>query len=796
MFGLTIGRRLALVVAVALTVVTVLALSVLNNRSEDALTRTSEQHNSIALPLATLIENELTNAGVLLEVAGAAVDDARQQAATLGVDDQSSPGGGNTADVAEPGSDAAEAAERTTIARLIESGFLSAEILDDAQSPSRLDATSNFITRASTATSIGATQATNEDDIAVLIATPLQDGRVLIGAYDIAGILVGLSAAESGESTEALLAARNAQGDTIIFSPSRHNGGEAIGAPDRETVEIFEQTFTEDSVDLEGVDFNGRDSVVTLTRIPGVEWVLSVATDFDEARGPRLPIWLIPAFVLIGFASLIPIAVIRTRLRNVVRGAQELNRDRLATPLDDHTDDEIGVLSRTLQSLDERLQVESERRSRNAATLQHRATHDPLTGVANRGKLVEELTLALDEREQVAILFCDIDDFKGINDSQGHEGGDIVLKFVANQLASVCGPTELIARFGGDEFCVLTRTDAQSARALASRVERALDATCVVNNNQVRIGGSVGLAIVKRTDTPDSILKTADLAMYREKERRRGLRQAAGGGRSGEIEVSVEQIRLVYQPVVDISDGSIIGVEVLARYNHPVLGLLDPSSFLPPGTEQGMFDKFDLEILTRSIGQLSEWLDHGVVDERFTLSFNLKPDHVSDSDSTRKIFEILRQNRVPATMLQIEVTEHRLHAHADDLVLSLNRLRERGIKIAIDDFGVEGSNVDRLVQIPSDTVKIDRSFVSEIDTDERAEARLKAILEIVATESLVPIAEGVERTSQVEVLRDLGVQYGQGFFWHAPISALALTPLLGRASRWTRRRSSRVADVK
>jgi len=138
-----------------------------------------------------------------------------------------------------------------------------------------------------------------------------------------------------------------------------------------------------------------------------------------------------------------------------------------------------------------------------------------------------------------------------------------------------------------------------------------------------------------------------------------------------------------------------------------------------------------------------------------------------------------------------------LHAHADDLVHSLNRLRERGIKIAIDDFGVEGSNVDRLVQIPSDTVKIDRTFVSEIDTDERAEARLKAILEIVATESLVPIAEGVERTSQVEVLRELGVQYGQGFFWHAPISALALTPLLGRASRWTRRRRTpRVADVK
>ena len=246
----------------------------------------------------------------------------------------------------------------------------------------------------------------------------------------------------------------------------------------------------------------------------------------------------------------------------------------------------------------------------------------------------------------------------------------------------------------------------------------------------------------------------------------------------------------MYQPVVEITEGAIVGVEVLARYMHPVLGMLDPSSFLPPGTEQGMFDKFDLEIFSRSIAQLSAWLSDGVVDERFSMSVNLKPDHVSDSDSTRKIFEILRQHRVPATMLQIEVTEHRLHSHEDDLIHSLHLLRERGIKVAIDDFGIEGSNVDRLVGIPSDTVKIDRSFVSEIDVDDRALARLKAILEIVATESLTPIAEGVERTRQAEILRELGVPLGQGFLWHAPISAIALTPLLGRASRWTRRRQT------
>lgn len=404
---------------------------------------------------------------------------------------------------------------------------------------------------------------------------------------------------------------------------------------------------------------------------------------------------------------------------------------------------------------------------------------------------MEELTIALNNRRDLAVIFCDIDAFKSINDSQGHEGGDIVLKFVANQLASVCGPTELIARFGGDEFCVLSQTEAQPARQLATQVERALDTICVVNDSQLRIGGSVGLAIAKVTDTPDSILKNADLAMYREKERRRGLRHSSA---AADVEIKPEQIRLVYQPVVDLTDGNIVGVEVLARYMHPVLGMLDPASFLPAGTEKGLFDQFDFEILTRSIAQLSDWLSHGVVDERFTLSFNLAPDHVSDSDSTRQIFETLRQHRIPPTMVQLEVTEHKLNAHQDDLINSLTRLREHGIKVAIDDFGVEGSNVDRLVQIPSDTVKIDRSFVSEIDIDERAEARLKAILEIVTTEGRVPIAEGVERQRQAQILRKLEVPFGQGYLWHAPISALALTPLLGRASRWTRRKPPPTVD--
>lgn len=759
MFRLTVGRRLGLIVLVGIAAVTTIVLIALQGHGAESLDRSVASVDGLADPASAFIENELELAGHLLEVA----------ASNRSIDDT------------------------LPLTTLNGSGFIATEVIAEGASSSRLGASANFLERALSATSIGSTQRL-DGNIGILVGTPItaQPGAVLVGAYDAAGILAGVAAAQSGASAEVALAVRNAEGEPVIFSPSRHNNGESVGMPDTETGELIDLVLDgEEDYRSENELINGRESIVVMRRIPRAEWVLIATTDVDDAGGDAVPAWLIPSVFAIGALALVPIGLVRTRLKNVARGAQELYRDRLLSPLDDHTDDEIGVLSRTLQSLDDRLHSEAEKRSRSAATLQHRASHDPLTGLANRGRLMEDLTVALNNRTPIAVLFCDIDDFKSINDSQGHEGGDIVLKFVANQLASVCGPSELIARFGGDEFCVLSRTEPQNARQLAGKVERSLDTNCLVNGQQLRIGGSVGLSIAKVTDTPDSILKSADLAMYREKERRRGLRNPGG---VTDIEILPEQIRLVYQPVVDLMEGDIVGVEVLARYMHPVLGMLDPSSFLPPGTERGMFDQFDFEILTRSIAQLSDWLSHGVVDERFTLSFNLAPDHVSDSDSTRQIFETLRQHRIPPTMVQLEVTEHTLLAHQDDLINSLTTLRERGLKVAIDDFGVEGSNVDRLVQIPCDTVKIDRSFVSEIDVDERAEARLKSILEIVTGEGRIPIAEGVERQRQAQILRDLNVPFGQGYLWHAPISALALTPLLGRASRWTRRKPPPTTD--
>ncbi len=758
MLRLTVGRRLALVVAFSIIALTIVVLLVLRGQASEARSQAEEFVDGVAVPTASFIAADLEMAGdQLAEIAARTT-----------------------------------AAERAGDVAISNDDYLTFEIVPDGEA-SELNATSNVLERARVDTVIGSTR-TFDETVAVLIATPLPptdgttQGTVLVAAYDASDLIERITNIGEETATEALLAVRNSAGNVVVFTPSLRSDGEPLGEIGSQAQELVDRVLGgENELTTDGVNIDGVDSVVSVQRITGVEWVLIASTPEEGITAGAVPLWLLPVFALIGALSLIPIAVMRSRLQRVVQGARELYEGRLQDPLYDDNDDEIGILSRSLQSLDERLQSEAELRSQSAANLQHRATHDPLTGLANRARLVDELTEALNNREDLALIFCDIDGFKGINDSQGHEAGDLVLKFVAEQLASAVRPSDLIARFGGDEFCVLVRAESQTAREVAAKVERSLDSTVVVNDTSLRIGGSVGIAIGKVTDTADSILKNADLAMYREKERRRGLRQAARGTLT-DLEISTDLIRLVYQPVVNITDGSIVGVEVLARYLHPVLGMMDPSTFLPPGTERGEFDKFDLEILSRSIAQLSDWLSNGIIDERFTMSFNLLPDHVSDSDSHRIIFDTLRQHRVPPTMLQIEVTEHRLHAHEDDLMNSLHTLRGRGIKIAIDDFGVEGSNVDRLVQIPSDTVKIDRSFVAEIDTDERAEARLKAILDIVATEGRVAIAEGVERLGQADILLELDVPLGQGYLWHAPLSALALTPLLGRASRWTRRK--------
>jgi len=283
LFRLTVGRQLGLVVAGAILAITVLVVVVLWDQSNAAEERSVQQVDGITAPLASFIESELASAGRLLEVAAS----------------------GQRGDAELP------------LRQLEDVGFIATEILDADTPSSRLGASSNFVERATSSTTVGSTRLLN-GEVGVLVGTPVvgEPGSVLVGAYNAAGILVGVSAAQTGESTEALLAVRNSNGQAVIFTPSRHNDGEPVGEPDRATSALIDSVLDgEDAFRSTNAKVNGRDSVVTMVRIPQVEWVLMASTDVADTGSDAMPVWLIPTFLVIGALALVPIGLLRTRLK-------------------------------------------------------------------------------------------------------------------------------------------------------------------------------------------------------------------------------------------------------------------------------------------------------------------------------------------------------------------------------------------------------------------------------------------------------------------------------------------------
>jgi len=566
------------------------------------------------------------------------------------------------------------------IERLTSTGFVAVELMDPDDLVADVEVTNNFLQRAAESTAIGATRVL-DGRVGVVVGSPIQSGErrgeVLVGVYDAGDMLATVGAARVGDTGEALLSVRNAEDDLVIFSPSRHNSNSPVGRIDADTTESIEAAFesTEPLV-LSSANINGRDSVSVLREIESPRWVLLTSIDRDEVRVDAVPWWLLPMVAVVGGLALIPVVLLRRRLREVVRAAQQLSRGRLTTEIVDPTEDEIGLLARTLQSLDDRLQSDTEQRGRSAAMLQHRATHDPLTGLANRARLVEELTIALNNRDSLAVLFCDIDDFKGINDSQGHEGGDIVLKFVANQLASVCGSSELISRFGGDEFCVLSRSEPHEARVLASSDRHAR------------------LAVEERR--PGHVPGEGTSAWSASGPATRGRRAADFAGADSPA-----------GPLHASGDGHARSVELSAaghRAGHV--------RQVRPG---------DHDALARAAV--------GVVDRR------------GDRRAVHDVAEPLPRSRVG---FRFDSADLRHHPPAS------------------------GSGVDGA----------DRGDGAHVECARRRPAEFAE----------PPAQERVEGGDQ------LGVPFGQGYLWHAPISALALTPLLGRASRWSRKKPAPQKD--
>lgn len=421
---------------------------------------------------------------------------------------------------------------------------------------------------------------------------------------------------------------------------------------------------------------------------------------------------------------------------------------------------------------------------RQAGINAHRAFHDLLTGLPNRWRLIEFVNSALEAAESapshVAVMIVDLDDFKSINDTLGHQFGDRVLQLVAPRLAEALGPQALLARLGGDEFAAVVEGVRDEADALwhAQQLLIALERACKVDSVVLHVGGSVGVAVYPQHGrTVDVLLRHADVALYCAKSERstcaiythehdeHSIDRLA---LAAQLRRGIDHGELVvhYQPKVPLNPSGTCAVEALVRWDHPQLGCLGPDGFIPLAEQTGLIKAITVRVLEAALRQCAAWRSGGL-DIRF--SVNVSTRTLLDHDLPETIRALLARFALPPASLQLEITESRFVADVGRARTVLNELRTMGVTIAIDDFGTGYSSLSQLQQLPIDEIKIDRSFVMRMETEPDDAVLVRSIVELGHNLGLRVTAEGVETATVHQRLRELGCDFAQGFHISRPV---------------------------
>ena len=414
--------------------------------------------------------------------------------------------------------------------------------------------------------------------------------------------------------------------------------------------------------------------------------------------------------------------------------------------------------------------------------LRYQATHDALTGLANRSRMVERVEAFIQRSERdggrVDMLFLDLDSFKMINDTWGHQTGDQVLRTAADRLRSIVDASDIVARLGGDEFVVaryVTPGQSRSGETLAADIIDSFRTPLSETESAVVATVSIGLACSMYPATAEGLLRDADTAMYRAKSAGRNrcvtfdstMHDAVR--RRVETELALrhalvrQQFLLHYQPIVDLDTCAVVGVEALLRWAHPSMGMIQPLDFIPVAEETGLIVEIGDWVVSEAVRQLSIWRSEG--HEDLWVSVNVSARQLRDARLVDHVESALRRHGVPADRLVVEITETAMMADERSASALLSRLRELGVSLAVDDFGTGYSSLGHLRTFPVSKVKIDRTFVSGLDTDNDDAEIVRAVVAMSLAMGLEVVAEGIETEGQRALLRTTGVQFGQGWLF-------------------------------
>ena len=432
----------------------------------------------------------------------------------------------------------------------------------------------------------------------------------------------------------------------------------------------------------------------------------------------------------------------------------------------------------------------SERR-RHERQLTHQAYHDELTGLPNRALLVDRLehALARDERsgDGLAVLFFDLDDFKDVNDSLGHEAGDELLRGFARRLADGLRPGDTLARLGGDEFCLLAEgAGAEAAGALAARALESIAAegfsVAPEDPGRLRVGVSIGIATAQGgTPSSGELLKRADLAMYRAK-RTGGARMArfeAGMATDADARLTLRQelasaldrdeFEVHFQPQICLETGAVLWMEALVRWRHPRRGLIGPNEFIPTAEQTGQIDRLGAKVLTIALAEQSRW-EQADGTPPPGVSVNLSGHQLRDLHIVEQVMAALEAASSTPDALALELTES-VFSQDEQSLIALRRLNDAGVQICIDDFGTGFSSLAALRSLPAQTLKIDGSFLADVDRDSVAGVTVAAIASLAAAAGMTVVAECIERAPQRTIARTAGCDLGQGYLFARPMPA-------------------------